>query len=180
MFLFREKEISLYLLCFLVLFCSERVHSASASGICGSVDDRAGARDVRAEPLPRGYGGQPARRRANTDHCTRKYPTKKYTTFFTVPINKKFAYYKRQNNSNKCKLVNEHIECYLMYINTQCLAFFYVLCNKLCAVCKCICTCIFGRVMSEYWPMMLVQFLNSCLFVRLSKTCYLLYIYVHK
>lgn len=51
------------------------------TGALGSrADGGAGARHVRAKPLPlwcwRHGGGRPTRRRANTDHCTRKYTHK--------------------------------------------------------------------------------------------------------
>lgn len=63
----------------MVIFCfsGERVGSSGTGALGSRADGGAGARHVRAKPLPlwcwRHGGGRPTRRRANTDHCTRKY-----------------------------------------------------------------------------------------------------------
>lgn len=58
-------------------FSCERVGRPGAGAVGSRIDGGTGARHVRAKPLPlwcrRHGGGWPARRRANTDHCTRKY-----------------------------------------------------------------------------------------------------------
>lgn len=62
---------------FILFFSIERVGCPGPGAIRCGVDSGPRTRHVCAKPLPlwcrRHGGGRPARRRADTDHCTRKY-----------------------------------------------------------------------------------------------------------